>query len=134
MRGMLFRSSPEYAYSSHSVSHAAIAEVLHAGAEKCPPGKSATIRRDHYLLHLVLSGRGELRTGGKSYLLSSHDCFLLRPGQEHVYRADAEHPWEYVWPGFSGVDDEILGELYGGFPRSDASVNGGETAGRHPTT
>ncbi len=105
--------SPEHGYSSQSVSHRAIAEVLHAGAEKCPPGKSAAIRRDHYLLHLVLSGRGTLRTNGRSHELSSHDCFLLRPGQEHVYQADMEHPWEYVWLGFSGVDDELLGELYG---------------------
>lgn len=110
---MPLRSSPEYGYSSHTVSHQAIAEVLHAGAEKCPPGKTAAIRRDHYLLHLVLSGRGDLRTGGRSYDLSSHDCFLLRPGQEHVYQADAEHPWEYVWLGFSGVDDDILGDVYG---------------------
>ncbi|TVQ25661.1 MAG: AraC family transcriptional regulator [Spirochaetaceae bacterium] len=106
-------SLPEYAYRNSSVSHRAIAEVLHAGTEKCPPGKSAAIRRDHYLLHLVLSGKGTLRTNGHSYKISSHECFLLRPGQEHIYQADMKHPWEYVWLGFSGVDDELLGELYG---------------------
>lgn len=110
---MLHQTSPEYAYSSHVPLHGAIAEVLHAGAEKCPPGKSAAILRDHYLLHLVLSGRGVVSTDGAVHTVSSHECFLLRPGQEHMYQADTERPWEYVWLGFSGVDDETLFDVYG---------------------
>lgn len=103
----------EYAENSGTAPSGAIAEVLHAGNERCRPKHFAAIPRDHYLLHLVLSGRGRLRTGGNVYSLKSHECFLIRPYQEHAYQADNSYPWEYLWLGFSGVTDEILQNLYG---------------------
>ncbi len=110
----------EYAESAGTEPLNAFAEVLHAGYEKCAPKHYASIPRDHYLLHLVLAGQGKLRVGQQLYRLRSHQCFLIRPGQEHAYQADAENPWEYIWLGFCGVTDHALHQVYGVAPDAAA--------------
>lgn len=112
--GILYDMRPvEYAVNPGTAPTGAIADVLHAGFEKCRPKHYASIPRDHYLLHLVLSGSGRIRVGSEHYTLRSHECFLIRPHQDHAYQADAQTPWEYLWLGFSGVTDEVLRDVYG---------------------
>ncbi|MFP4511171.1 MAG: AraC family transcriptional regulator [Spirochaetaceae bacterium] len=103
----------EYADNPGTAFLGAFAEVLHAGFEKCRPKHYTSIPRDHYLLHLVLSGSGRLRVGSEYYTLRSRECFLIRPHQDHAYQADASSPWEYLWLGFAGVTDEVLRDIYG---------------------
>jgi len=103
----------QYAFHSGNEPHDAFAEVLHAGYEKCAPRHRAAIPRDHYLLHLVLAGEGFLKVEGVGYRVQSHQCFLIRPREEHFYQADANNPWEYLWLGFTGVTERALEEVYG---------------------
>lgn len=83
--------------------------VYNVGQEKCDadyqwgPGI-----RDHYLVHYVLSGKGNLIINGKNISLSKGDCFLICPDELAQYKADSEEPWEYAWVGFSGSDAELI--------------------------
>ncbi len=78
--------------------------VYNVGYEKCNPcyqwGPGI---RDHYLIHYVISGHGSLQVNQKTYLLSPGDSFLIYPGTETAYTADARDPWEYAWVEFDGL-------------------------------
>lgn len=77
---------------------------LFAGYEHCSPGHCfGPAMREYYLLHHVLSGKGQYRVDGQVYTLSAGDSFLIKPGQLTLYQADEEDPWYYVWIGFDGV-------------------------------
>ena len=65
--------------------------------------------RPHYLLHVVLHGKGEFFYQEKKYELSAGDAFLIEPMQTHYYQADKKDPWEYAWVGFDGsCVEEVL--------------------------
>ena len=57
--------------------------------------------RDYWLLHFVVSGKGEFKTARGKYSLSTGDLFIIRPHEITYYKADNDHPWEYIWIGFS---------------------------------
>lgn len=72
---------------------------------------------DHYLLHIVLSGRGTYHCMGKSYEVREGGAFFIFPGELVRYDADPSAPWEYRWIGIRGHQvDELLGR-YGITPR-----------------
>ena len=48
--------------------------------------------RDHYLIHLVLSGKGEFEVGGRTWQVSTGDLFFARPSQLIRYTADEQYP------------------------------------------
>ncbi len=80
--------------------------VYNVGSEKCDssyqwgPGI-----RDHYLIHYIISGKGNYRVaGGPPHELNAGDVFLVYPNTEVIYQADSQDPWEYVWVGFNGTD------------------------------
>ncbi|MBE5024134.1 AraC family transcriptional regulator [Olsenella sp. DSM 107455] len=79
------------------------------GREACEPGHAfGPARRDHFLFHYIVSGRGMLMStdarGAKAdYLLSAGEGFLIFPGQVNTYVADLDDPWEYVWVEFDGI-------------------------------
>lgn len=78
-------------------------KLLFCGHEKCKPGHAwGPDMRNHYVFHLILSGKGKLKTGGKEFNLSERQGFLLFPETPVHYFADAEAPWEYIWVGFTG--------------------------------
>mgnify|MGYP006289186257 CR=1 FL=1 len=79
------------------------AGVLHVGHEQCLPGHAWQGVRDHYLLHYVCDGRGEVRAGSRRLSLGPGDAFLFAPGDYLHYRADDEDPWYYIWVGFRGL-------------------------------
>ena len=69
--------------------------VYYCGYEKCESGHSwGPAMRNQYLLHYVISGRGEYTVGGETYCLHPSECFLIRPGERTFYSADREDPWE----------------------------------------
>jgi AraC-like DNA-binding protein len=74
----------------------------YAGFEACAPGHAWRGVRDHFLIHLVLSGRGRLRLRGREQDLDGGQVFLVCPGELVRYQADARAPWTYLWFGFSG--------------------------------
>ncbi|MFW5690025.1 MAG: helix-turn-helix domain-containing protein [Spirochaetota bacterium] len=96
------------------------AGVLYAGEEHCLPNHSWRGVRDHFLLHYVVEGAGEVRRKRRSYALTRGDAFLFAPGDYLHYRADAADPWHYLWVGFGGVHaDDVLAQLR---PRSGVPV------------
>lgn len=83
--------------------------VYNVGYQKCDPlyqwGPGI---RDHYLIHHVITGKGCLTVKKKNYDLCAGDSFLIYPGTEAAYTADAKEPWEYAWVGFNGSDAPII--------------------------
>lgn len=78
--------------------------IFNCGQERCVPGHTwGPGIRDHYLIHLVVSGKGNYKVGGKTYDLVPGDLFLIKPNQLIVYCADSADPWEYYWVGFNGA-------------------------------
>ena len=84
--------------------------IYYCGREQCAPGHFwGPAIRPHYLLHVVLHGKGEFFYQEKQYTLSAGDAFLIEPMQTHYYQADKENPWEYAWVGFDGsCVEEVL--------------------------
>ena len=83
-----------------------------AGWSAAPPATpGAPGIRDHYLIHLILAGKGTFQTGGKTWELNPGDLFFVRPNQLNTYTADAQQPWEYCWVGFNGISAHRLASL-----------------------
>ena len=78
--------------------------IFSCGHEVCQPGHTwGPGVRDHYLIHLVVAGKGVFQVGGASFHLQEGDLFLVKPNQLNTYAADATDPWEYYWVGFNGA-------------------------------
>ena len=76
---------------------------LSFGAESCKPGKFfGPARRDHYLVHFIYRGEGELRNPRGNYIVKAGQAFLIRPGEVCKYISSDENPWVYTWVGFVG--------------------------------
>ena len=75
--------------------------IYQIGYEKCEPTHffGPTIR-DFYVLHFLVSGKGEYQVRGRTIPLKKGDCFLVIPNEPIFYRADPEDPYEYYWVGF----------------------------------
>ena len=78
--------------------------IFNCGIERCASGHTwGPGIRDHYLIHLVLSGKGVFEVGGRTWEVSAGDLFFARPSQLIRYTADEQQPWEYSWVGFNGA-------------------------------
>ena len=72
--------------------------IFNCGLERCAPGQTwGPGIRDHYLIHLVVSGKGVFEVGGRTYEVVPGDLFFARPSQLIRYTADEAQPWEYSW-------------------------------------
>lgn len=78
--------------------------VHYFGFQKCLPLHFWQGKRDHFLLHYILSGKGVYIVDEKTYNLSEGDFFLARIGEEVFFQADEFDPWEYCWVGFNGSE------------------------------
>lgn len=78
--------------------------IFNCGVQSCEPGHLwGPGIRDHYLIHLVIRGRGRYTVGSHEYQLKAGDLFLVKPNQLVAYCADETDPWEYCWVGFNGA-------------------------------
>ncbi|ASS66769.1 MULTISPECIES: AraC family transcriptional regulator [unclassified Paenibacillus] len=78
-------------------------EVLFAGESQTKPGHRLGPKvHDFYLLHHVLSGKGEFLCRGAVHRLEAGQSFLIEPGQLVSYQADSADPWCYRWIAFQG--------------------------------
>ena len=78
--------------------------IFNCGHEYCQPGHTwGPGVRDHYLIHLVVAGKGVYQVNGASHTLQEGDLFLAKPNQLITYAADETDPWEYYWVGFNGA-------------------------------
>ena len=79
--------------------------VYNTGVQRCEGGyRWGPGVRDHFLIHLVLSGQGSYSARDATYALRAGDLFLVRPDETISYAADADDPWHYCWVGFHGTD------------------------------
>ena len=99
--------------------------VYFCGKEECQPGHYfGPAVRPHYLIHIVLKGKGIFQKGGVTYSLKRGDAFLIPPMESTYYQADQEDPWTYAWVGFDGSScPEILSQTV--FARSFVYQNPG---------
>ena len=78
--------------------------LIYCGKEQCSSNYCyGPNRRENYVLHIILEGKGVLETGGQVFSMGKSHAFLLFPNVEAYYRADSDHPWTYMWVGFDGV-------------------------------
>lgn len=78
--------------------------IFNCGHEHCLPGYTwGPGVRDHYLIHLVVAGKGVYQVNGAAYQVQGGDLFLAKPSQLITYAADEVEPWEYYWVGFNGA-------------------------------
>ena len=69
--------------------------IFNCGLERCAPGQTwGPGIRDHYLIHLVVSGKGIFEVGGRTWEVSEGDLFFARPSQLIRYTADEQQPWD----------------------------------------
>lgn len=88
--------------------------IYQSGYEKCVSDHYyGPAKRDCYLLHFIISGKGLYRVRNKEFKLKKGDCFLVIPEEETFYRADKEDPYEFVWVGFRGTNCESFMERLG---------------------
>ncbi len=74
------------------------------GIEECMPNHSwGPGVRDHYIIHLIISGKGCFTANGKTHNLEAGQGFLICPGEIVSYKADSIMPWKYSWVGFHGL-------------------------------
>jgi AraC family transcriptional regulator of arabinose operon len=99
----------------HTVDTQSDCSVLFAGRMRCRSGHTVQGKRAHYLLHIVIEGRGIFYADGNEYRLTVGDAFLIFPRMKYRYIADRTHPWSYVWTGFSGLRAPLLLERNGIF-------------------
>ena len=99
----------ELEFSTFSSGHYVDLMPYQYGREACTPGHAfGPARRNHFLFHYIISGRGLLMSTNDSGAKSDHrlgegEGFLIFPDQVNTYVADLDDPWEYVWVEFDGI-------------------------------
>lgn len=79
--------------------------VHQAGEEVCESGHSfGPAVRDHFLVHIVLEGKGSFYCGEKRHEIGKGQGFLIFPELATYYAADKSDPWHYCWIGFNGLE------------------------------
>ncbi len=69
--------------------------------------------QDDYHIYFVLSGKGRLKIGEKTYYLNRGQIFLIPPNIDICYYADYKDPWQYMWISFRGTRAELYLEKVG---------------------
>lgn len=83
--------------------------MVNCGMEQCLPGhRWGPGVRDHYLLHIVFSGKGVFHINRNKYEISGNSGFLITPDTIAEYAADNSDPWCYGWVGFDGISSASL--------------------------
>jgi len=78
--------------------------IYECGYEKCDPEHFwGPNKKDYYVFHYCLSGKGRMTINKKDYTLEKNQGFFLSPQDVAYYVADEEDPWEYIWIYFGGT-------------------------------
>lgn len=94
--------------------------LIEIGDQKCAPLYSfGPFVRNEYIFHYIISGKGyvalnkgsdtevgrinNIRTIKAEYPIKAGEGFLIEPHTKHIYFADEEEPWHYVWVVFKGL-------------------------------
>lgn len=77
--------------------------MLYAGYKKSWAGDFyGPAARDHFIYHLVLSGKATLKTQFNFFTIHQGEGFIIFPGELATYKSDAKEPPTYLWIGFKG--------------------------------
>ncbi|MBQ9617243.1 MAG: AraC family transcriptional regulator [Oscillibacter sp.] len=88
--------------------------LISCGTERCDSGvRYGPDLRYGYHLHMVLSGKGVLRAGGRVFSPRFGQFFLLKDRETAEYVADADDPWAYCWVTYNGTEAKRLSEEIG---------------------
>ncbi|MDC7289923.1 AraC family ligand binding domain-containing protein [Blautia schinkii] len=98
-----YTDSARYKCLEYLKQHSVELYLVYCGQEICDCGHSyGPAERQEYLLHYVVSGKGEFQAGERKYQLKSQDAFLIFPDEVTYYQADSKEPWTYIWIAFNG--------------------------------
>lgn len=67
---------------------------------------------DVVCIEYIISGCGTVEADGKAFYPREGDTYMLIPGTDHEYYADASDPWVKIWFNASGKLIDSLIELY----------------------
>ena len=82
------------------------------GWQNCKSGHSYGPKvRTYWILHYVVRGTGIFVKDNVSHQVNPGDIFVIPPYEETYYEADKDHPWRYIWCGFT-TEDELPSALY----------------------
>ncbi len=99
-----YTSSAKYCCLEYLKHNSVDLYLNYCGKETCEAGHQyGPAARNEYLLHYILSGEGSFTYGNTTRHLKKHDCFLIIPKENTLYKASLENPWSYVWIGFHGL-------------------------------
>jgi len=88
--------------------------LSYCGWEKTTPSQLfAPASRRNHVIHFVLSGKGKMFYGNKTWEITRGQAFYIAPGEEIGYVSDENDPWSYVWIGYNGVRAEEYSGLAG---------------------
>lgn len=83
--------------------------INECGWEVCPAGHRCNgVERPYYVLHMIVSGRGNFSVYGEQYRLRAMQGFIVPPNVKVDYGAVDEDPWQYYWVGMSGSMAEYV--------------------------
>jgi len=90
---------------------------LDFGQQQCDPLYSFGYNNiKTFLIHYIISGKGTITKGDKTYSAHAGEAFLIRKGESASYIADKDDPWNYIWIRFSGGLSEKFRSLDDVFP------------------
>ena len=69
-----------------------------------PKAKWGYGRRNYYILHFVLEGKGYFNGNP----VNKDEGFLIRPMESVAYQPDPQKPWNYFWVSFEGDSAEQI--------------------------
>jgi len=93
------------------------------GQEHCLPRKKFEIRKRKYnSLHIILYGKGVLKSGNKTIPLNAGMAFFLFCNEEYEYYPNNSDPWSYIWIDFNCDQAEEL-FYYCGFSKEKPYIH-----------
>lgn len=85
---------------------------LFFGRQQCVPSWSyGPAVRTHTVIHYVSRGGGYLYKEENTYHIQAGQAFIIFPGEQVTYTADASDPWYYQWIAFDGKLSDRFREL-----------------------
>lgn len=96
----------EYTDKLTNLSKKSISDFVfyNCGIEQCKPGQSyGPKRRDYHFIHFVIKGEGTLQIQDNTYQVRQNQLFIVPADEVSTYQASREHPWNYCWIGFLGI-------------------------------
>lgn len=84
---------------------------IDCGWASCCPMTQNVMMRNHYIIHYIVKGSGEVICKNKTYDVKAGEIFIIKPNIPLTYTASKNDPWEYIWISFNGRLSERFSEI-----------------------